>query len=225
MDTMLHRFLWNPFKWIGNKFSFLDRPSTVIAMGIVFVFGAVCLMYNLDFTVAASLPYVFAFLALGLILKAFTDRGDARKTWLLIFLSQFFVALSIGLNKHFEFSQILIYLSGGTVSAVIGYACLQKIRSIDHDIDLGKFHGYVFERPKLALVFLFCCLGLVAFPVTPAFIGFDILLTHINKDQFGLIILTALSFIFIELSVLRIYARIFLGQHKKAYHAMAYRSS
>ena len=143
----------------------------------------------------------------------------------MVFASQFFVALSIGLNNQFEFTQILIYLSGGTVAALIGYTCLHKMKELDQDIDLNKFHGYVYERPTLALVFLFCCLGMVAFPITPAFIGFDVLLTHIHEDQFLLIILTAISFIFIELSVLRIYARIFLGQHKKADHAMAYRSS
>ncbi len=64
-----------------------------------------------------SLPYSFPFLALVLILKAFTERGDARRAWILIFSSQFFIALSIALNKQFEFNQILIYLSGGIISA------------------------------------------------------------------------------------------------------------
>jgi NADH:ubiquinone oxidoreductase subunit 4 (subunit M) len=129
------------------------------------------------------------------------------------------------LNKHFEFSQIIIYLSGGIISAIAGYICLTKIESIDNDINLDKFHGYAYEHPKVALVFLVSCLGLLAFPITPSFIGFDILLTHIREDQVVLIFIAALCFIFIELSVLRIYARIFLGQHKKAYHPIAYRSS
>jgi NADH-quinone oxidoreductase subunit L len=225
MDTLLHQFLWRPFKWIGNRFYFMTRAVTVIILATLFLFGLVCFFFEIKIPLYDSMPYVFAFLALILILRAFTERGDAKKSWLLVFSSQFFVALSIALNKHFEFTQILIYLSGGTISAIVGYVCLHKIKSIDQDIDLNRFHGYVFEHPKVALIFLFCALGLVAFPVTPAFIGFDILLTHIEKDQYILILLTALSFIFIELSVLRIYARIFLGQHKKPYHAMAYRSS
>jgi NADH-quinone oxidoreductase subunit L len=225
MDTVQQRLLWNPFKWAGNHFGFLSRTVTIVLISMLFCLGVFCFLNNATTPAYASLPYVFGFLALMFILGAFSERGDARKSWLLVFSSQFFVALSIGLNKDFEFSQILIYLSGGTISAIIGYACLHKINCIDRNIQLNRFHGYVFERPNLALVFLFCCLGLVAFPITPAFIGFDILLTHIQKDQFVLIIVTALSFIFIELSVLRIYARIFLGQHKKPYHAMAYRSS
>jgi NADH:ubiquinone oxidoreductase subunit 4 (subunit M) len=142
-----------------------------------------------------------------------------------VFFSQFFIALSIALNKEFDLSQIILYLSGGVVSAVVGYFCLSKIEALDKDINLNKYHGYAFEHPRLALVFLLSGLGLVAFPITPAFIGFDVLLTHINKDQVVLIISTSLCFVFTELSILRIYARVFLGQHKKAYHAIAYRSS
>jgi hypothetical protein len=225
LDSLLHRLLWSPFKWIGGKFEFVTRTLSITLLSLLFLFGLFCFWYEVKNPSSALLPYVFASLALILILRAFTARGDAQRSWLLVFASQFFVALSIGLNNQFEFTQIIIYLSGGTVAAVIGYICLRKMKVLDQDIDLNKFHGYVYERPTLALVFLFCCLGMVAFPITPAFIGFDVLLTHIHQDQFLLIILTALSFIFIELSVLRIYARIFLGQHKKADHAMAYRSS
>ena len=103
--------------------------------------------------------------------------------------------------------------------------CLHRLKTIDYDTSLNKFHGHAYEHPKLAFVFLLSCLGLVAFPITPAFIGFDILLTHIQKDQIILIALAGLCLIFIELSVLRVYARLFLGQHKKPFHPIAYRSS
>jgi NADH-quinone oxidoreductase subunit L len=106
-----------------------------------------------------------------------------------------------------------------------GFICLGKIKSIDNNIDLNGFHGYTYEQPTLAFVFLLSCLGLLGFPITPTFIGVDLLFSHINKEQGVLIVITSLSFVFIELSVLRIYARIFRGQHKKAYHAIAFRSS
>jgi NADH:ubiquinone oxidoreductase subunit 5 (subunit L)/multisubunit Na+/H+ antiporter MnhA subunit len=225
MDFLLHRYLWNPFKWIGNKFNFINSKIVFALLAIIYLFGMYSFYYRSVTSFSAYMPYAFAFIALVLILNAFTGREDARRSWLLIFASQFFIALAIALNKHFEFSQIIIYLSGGIISAIIGYLCLNKIESTDNDIRLDKFHGYAYEHPKIALIFLFSCLGLVAFPITPSFIGFDILLTHIHEDQVVLIFFAALCFIFIELSVLRIYARIFLGQHKKAYHPIAYRSS
>ncbi|MEO5603413.1 MAG: proton-conducting transporter membrane subunit [Cyclobacteriaceae bacterium] len=225
MDHLLQRMFWDPFKWAGNKLRFITQRSSLLSLSALLLFGSLSFVYEIKLPFSDALPYLFSFLALSLILRAFSDRGDARTSWVLVFAGQFFVALSIALNKHFEFYQILIYLSGGSVSAIAGYYCLNKIKSIDHDIYLNKFHGYAYEHPKLALAFLISCLGLVAFPITPAFIGFDILLTHIEKDQIVLIALMSFCFVFIELSILRIYARVFLGQHKKPYHPIAYRSS
>jgi NADH:ubiquinone oxidoreductase subunit 5 (subunit L)/multisubunit Na+/H+ antiporter MnhA subunit len=225
MDFYLNRFLWKPFKSIGSKFNFITFRLAFIILAAIYTVGLYWFFIGQKVSFHSSLPYIFSGIAVILILKAFADRGDPRSTWVAIFASQFFIALSIALNRDFEYSQIVIYLSGGLVSAIVGYICLNKIRSVDYDISLDKFHGYAYEHPRVALIFLLSCLGLVAFPITPAFIGFDILLTHIQKDQYVLIFFTAICFVFIELSALRMYARIFLGQHKKAYHAIAYRSS
>jgi NADH:ubiquinone oxidoreductase subunit 5 (subunit L)/multisubunit Na+/H+ antiporter MnhA subunit len=225
LDFLLYRLLWRPFKWAGNRFQFIKRAPFLLALTLVFGLGVYGFFNQESLTFPGVLPYVFAVLALTLILKAFSERGDALKAWMFAFSSQFFTALSIALNKQFDILHVVIYLSGGIVAGIVGFICLKKIRSIDFDIDLDRFHGYVYEKPTLALVFLLCCLGVVAFPISPAFIGFDLLLMHIGKDQFGLIAISSLSFIFLELSVLRIYCRVFLGQHKKAYHPIAYKSS
>lgn len=225
LDFLLYRFLWVPFKWIGSKFQFLMKAPAILALTLIFGLGVYGFFNQELLTFKEALPYVFSILALTLILKAFAERGDALRAWLFAFSSQFFTALSIALNKQFDLLHVGIYLSGGIVAGIFGWICLNKIKSIDFDIDLDKFHGYVYEKPKSALVFLLCCLGLVAFPISPAFIGFDLLLMHIQKDQYGLIGISSLSFIFLELSVLRIYCRVFLGQHKKAYHPIAFKSS
>jgi formate hydrogenlyase subunit 3/multisubunit Na+/H+ antiporter MnhD subunit len=133
--------------------------------------------------------------------------------------------LSILLNEKFGLNEICIYLGGTMVSALTGYLCLNGIWKLDNDIKLDGFHGYVYEKPGIGLLFLLSCLGLLGFPITPTFIGVDLLFTRIRENQFPLILFTALSFVFIEISLLRIYARVFLGQHKKAYHPIAYRSS
>ena len=106
-----------------------------------------------------------------------------------------------------------------------GYLCLKKIKSLENDIDLNQFYGHAYEHPVLSFLFLVSCLGMVGFPFTPTFIGIDLLFSHINKQEIILVVFLALSFIFMEIAVLRIYARLFLGQHKKGYHPIAFRSS
>ena len=227
LDFILHRLLWTPFKWMGKKIHFLNSKWAIVFLAAVYSAGVCCFVFEekIPANIYAALSVVFAFLALVLILKAFAERGDAIRAWLLVFAGQFFIALAIALNEHFEIGQSIIYLGGGTVSAITGWLCLKKIKSIDNDIELNGFHGYVYEQPALALLFLLSCLGILGFPITPTFIGIDLLFSHIRDHQLVLIGFIALCFVFIELSVMRIYARIFMGQHKKPYHAIAFRSS
>jgi NADH-quinone oxidoreductase subunit L len=83
----------------------------------------------------------------------------------------------------------------------------------------------VYEQQNTALLFLFSAIGMLGFPVTAAFIGIDILFTYVQGTQTALIILFALSLLFIELSAFRILIRIFMGPHKKLNHPVAFRSS
>jgi hypothetical protein len=66
---------------------------------------------------------------------------------------------------------------------------------------------------------------MIGFPISPSFIGFDILFSNIQMNHYFPLIISALTFVFLELAVLRIYARVFLGPHIKNYHEVAKRSS
>jgi NADH-quinone oxidoreductase subunit L len=227
LDHLLKCLLWDPFKWLGRKLSFLESKPAYILLVIIYLFGVYvfCRPGTVSAELYFALPYLFAGVAFMLVLKSFSSRNDAARTWLFVVAAKFYIALAISLNERFDTEQILIFLSGACVAGLVGYLCLKKIKGIDNDIHLNKFHGYIYEQPKLSILFLLSCLGLLGFPITPAFIGIDIMFTHIHANQIVLISLTALSFIFIELSVLRMYARIFLGQHKKNHHPMAFKAS
>lgn len=228
LDFILYYFLWNPVKWVGKKLDFFKRKMSVVSLIVIYLFGLYCNLFQSSIPVDLFdfLPFLFSFLGLLLILKAFAERGDALWAWSFVIGGQLFITLSIALlNENFGHNHILMYLSGSVVSAIVGFICLKKIKSFDNNIELNQFHGYTYEHPKIGFVFLLSCLGFAGLPFTPTFIGIDILFSHIHKHQEILIIFTALSFVLIELSIVRIYARIFLGQHKKNYHAIAYRSS
>ncbi len=227
LDWFMYHVLWSPFKWIGRQMKFLGKPVALVLLALVFLSGLISSVAQenrtLQFDYAVS--HIFSFIGLLLVLTSFSKRDDATKAWLFVIAGQCFVTLSIVFDDNVELKEALIYLSGIIVGAIAGYTCLHKIRQVDNDISLNQFHGYAYEKPTVAFIFLLSCLALIGFPFTPTFLGIDILFTHIHKDQPVLITLTSLSFIFIEIAILRIYARIFLGQHKKNDHPIAYRSS
>lgn len=227
LDFLMYRFLWSPFKWLGNQLGFLHQKWAYAVSFVVFVLGVVCIRTE-GFLPAHWYPAAtttFAALGLLFVLKAFTERGDALRAWTMAFVSQCFMALAIALNGHFGLTQAVYYLGGSTVAAAVGYFCLYRVKAAGETMALDQYHGHSYELPTLAFVFLLSCLGLLGFPITPSFIGVDLLFTYIHANQFALIGLTALYFLFLELAVLRIYTRVFLGQHKKAYHPIAFKSS
>jgi formate hydrogenlyase subunit 3/multisubunit Na+/H+ antiporter MnhD subunit len=95
----------------------------------------------------------------------------------------------------------------------------------ENESGLEKFQGHSYKHPKVGFVFLLACLGISGFPISSTFVGEDLILTHVHPDQVFLASVIAISFIVDGLSLIRIYARIFLGPHAKSMYEMAYKSS
>jgi len=227
LDSFMYRYLWNPIKWAGKKLDFLTVNRVIIFFIPFYLIGLWC-VYNKEYisdVVQESLPFVFSLIGLLMVLKSFSERRHARLSWLLIIMNHFWVALAISFNEYFTFDQVHIYLSGIAVAGVVGFWCLRNIKLHEGSIDLDQFHGHAYKHPKMAGVFLLCCLGASGFPITPTFIGEDLMFSHIHEDQAVFAFVVSLSFIIDGLSIMRIYARVFLGPHVKSQYDMAYRSS
>src|SRR5258706_6691924 len=227
LDSLMYRYLWNPLKWAGNKLSFLTLNNVVLFFVPAYTLGLLSLYYEemIPPAIHEKLPILFALIGLLLVLKSFTERKLARMSWLLVIMNHLWVALAVSFNKHFTYGQPPLYLSGVFVSGILGYICLQRLKSHEGNIDLDQFHGHSYKHPMIGFVFLVSCLGLAGFPITPTFIGEDVIFTHIHEDQVFLASFVALSFILDGLALIRIYARVFLGPHVRSQYEMAYRSS
>jgi formate hydrogenlyase subunit 3/multisubunit Na+/H+ antiporter MnhD subunit len=169
--------------------------------------------------------YIFALTAVVFVLKAFTERKNVMLSWFLVIANHFCIAFAISFNEAFDYRQTLMYLSGVIFFGFIGYLCLRMLKALERDIDLDRFHGHAYMYKGLALVFLISCLSVAGFPITPTFIGEDVIFTHIHKEQIFLALLVSVAFIIDGLAIIRIYARVFLGPHVKSVYEMAYRSS
>jgi NADH-quinone oxidoreductase subunit L len=228
MDAFQFNFLWFPFKWIGRKLNFLSSRSVLVSLVIIYLSGLFAFLNEemIPKQLDEILHLVFAFIGMLLILKSFAKRTDAITVWFMIIASQFYILLSIAfLNDEYEYLEILLYVSGLIGASVLGFYCLYKVKSIEKNITLNDFYGYNHNHSRLGFLFLLCCLAFVGLPFSPTFIGVDLMFNHIDKDEYALIGITTISFLFIEIAVLRMYARLFLGPSKKQNHPIAYRSS
>jgi len=228
LDSMMFTYLWSPFKWIGKQLQFLQSKFLI---GILALAGIALLTwgYTSQTNIPAlgdALPIVFMSIALGVILFAFAYRQSALQAWIYLLTAHFFIMAAVLFNgDHINGIEIIFYASGVLLAFLLGYYCLQKIKAIDNDISLNRFHGYVYEQNTTGFLFLVAAMGMLGFPLTAAFIGIDVLFTYVHSNQAVLIILMALCFVFIELTAFRILLRIFFGPHKKLNHPVAFRSS
>jgi NADH:ubiquinone oxidoreductase subunit 4 (subunit M) len=65
----------------------------------------------------------------------------------------------------------------------------------------------------------------MGFPISPTFIGEDLIFSHIRSDQFFLAFFNSLAFIMGGIAIIRMYARLFLGPHIKTYHETPFQSA
>jgi NADH-quinone oxidoreductase subunit L len=228
LDGVLKKILWNPFKFSGNKLQFLSGKAGLIFFCLFFIVGYLFFAFDehVPGKIDEYLHLLFAIIGLVLLLAAFSERKSAVKAWQTIIISQFYVVLSIAaLNDEYEYVEILLYVCGLISAAIIGVVILNKLRKLEGELSLNDFFGHVYHHPILGFWFLVACLAFVGLPFTPSFIGIDLMFSHIDHDEYLLTFITACSFLVLELAVLRIYARVFLGPHKRQTHPIAYRSS
>ena len=227
LDFLLYRIIWNPMHQVGNRLNVINIKQLLLFFIPAFIVG-LFFLYNEDAIPEVAhgyFPIIFSLFGLLLILKSFVERDNVQMAWLLIILNHFWIALAISFNEHFSVFETLFYLSGVVIAGSLGFVGLRKLFAVEGNITLHQYNGHSFEHPKFAFVFLLACLGLMGFPITPTFIGEDLIFSHIHEDQFVLALITCLSFITAGLAVMRIYARLFLGPHIKTYHETPYKSS
>ena len=159
------------------------------------------------------------------MLKSFSERKNVILSWILILMNHFLIALALSFNEKFDADETFIYLSGEFIAGLVGLICLSQLKKKVGNLDLNDFHGYSYKYTTLAFVFFVSCLGLSGFPITPTFIGEDLIFGYIKENQVFLAFLVAVSFIIDGFSLIRIYSRLFLGPHSKRFHDVGYRSA
>lgn len=227
LDSLVFYYLWAPVKRIGNALRFITPKIAWSVFAPLFVTGAILLFYQEEIpnTLRQILPIIFAFIGLILSLKSFVKRHDVRFSWFLIFQNHLWIALAITFNAHFSYWDMVLFLSGVMVSAIVGYFVLHWLGKKESNMDLNRFQGHSYEYKKAAFIFLLACLGMAGFPITPTFVGEDLIFSHIEVNQVPLLVFVALSFIINGLGLIRLFARIFMGPHIKTDHPIAGRSA
>ncbi len=211
MEQIQYGLLWYPFKQGGRLLNKVKR-SYFVATGFVlvslFLSHYVGIGIHMLAPIYRQLSLVLAIFALSLVLFAFGNYKNSLFSWFAIALSHVFVALSV-LHKSKGFLvDVEIYLSGILIAAILGGALLKQIQK-QHDIRLNHHWGLFQFYPQLSVLFFVVSLMMTGFPITPTFLGEDLMFTHLQETEPLLATLIAVTLIIDGLVVVRMYSRLF----------------
>ncbi|TAH20097.1 MAG: hypothetical protein EAZ08_06810 [Cytophagales bacterium] len=228
LDALLSKLVFNVFKKLGSRLNFLTYKNIFFYFFPTYIVG--CGLYIIGNYVApwlhSILPIIFASIALLMIMKAFSERNYPRLAWLLVFLGHFWIALAVSHNEYFSYKELIWYLSGIIVAGIAGWYSLEWLKKQEPKLfTLYRYYGHIYEYPRLAGFFFICTLGLMGFPITTTFIGEDLIFSHVHATQYVLAFLLSSCFVIGGIALIRIYARLFLGNHAKVYHETPLQSS
>lgn len=222
LESLLFRVVFKPLKYLRELLSFLT-PGTVLWIVIpMYVIGMVMAKYyeGVYFSFRYDLALVAGFMAFVMVAKSYNERSSSRLAWILSVFAHFFIDLAVTFNDHFNSQEAGIYLGGILFSGIIGFVCLNLLRKWEQKpIGLNRFHGLISSYPKLGIIFLLSALGVAGFPITSAFLGEDLILTHISEEQWLLAALFSFTFIVNGIAVIRIYARLFLAHSDNTFQS------
>lgn len=227
LDWFMFKYVWGTLKNIGKKVSFLPNKTAVSVFGGLFGLGVYAL-YHQSLVPDLLKHYMSTLLAIAgmlMVLRAFVERKSIFAAWALVMLNHCFIVLAISFNEQYNEQHAIIYLSGVLISGSIGMLCLAYLKQKERIVTLNTFYGFAVPYPRMAFIFLLSCLGLAGFPITSTFVGEDLIYTHIHANQFILAGSVSLSLIADGITLIRMYARLFMGPSISEGYLSPFRSS
>ena len=225
MDRLMSDYLFKPLIAIGQ----ITRPLSVpllYALFALFLAVSVFVLNNMDLTssAAALVGDVAIGMSILMYLRAFPAQGMIKTTWHLIFLGHLYGIAFLFFASPENLAPLLMYMAGIGSAFVLGYGVLHYLQSKEND-SFANFHGHIYEYPRLGNFFFIVSLCFMAFPITPSFLGQEILLGAIHGEHMIQIVLFGIAYVISGITIIRLFAKVFFGPHQKNYHEVAYKSS
>lgn len=187
--------------------------------------GYLTYVFPLDEHILLMVAGGIAIISFLFYVRAFSTKSSGLACWHQIFLGHLYGILFLSLFSKGDWEHLWMYLIGILVAYVFGFGIIRYLEIKKENDELAEFHGHMYEHGILGNLFFLVSLSFMAFPITPSFLGQEILLSHIHTEHVFLIFLFALGYVLSGVSILRLYAKVFFGPHKKTYHEIAYKSS
>jgi hypothetical protein len=211
LDTLVRTLLWDSFRNAGMALGRLGWRSHAVLMVLALLVGG--LIHLQGFSIRPYLAFLSAVGMLYLAILGFTRKREPLQTWNRVGLSTLLVGVATWLTSESAGTYVGIFLSGIVAAWWLGWLIIPRVdRALASSASPFQFRALDERQPGLALLLFLAFLGLVGFPITPAFLGQDLVLFHISGEHAWMAPLIAISLVLNGISASGVYMRLCAGR-------------
>ncbi len=212
LERLVRKILWDPLKSIGAR---INRVHFVLQIGlIVLLVTVVALLLKEDLfkNLAAGITSLLMVL---MSLAAFGRKNSPIMVWNNVAMSSLLAAASVLIMNPSEpvRQDALLFLSGIVPAWLLGLFVLRIIlKNIDFAANPFVYRAVAETRPRLALLLFLSFLGIIGFPITPAFIGVDLMLSHASHHHPWFALPIMIAFVVNGIAAARVFLKLCMGR-------------
>ncbi len=210
LELLVRSILWTPLKRVGAIIN-----NTNLWLKLAYSFGsfavaALIIMVSGSTTKYFALP-VSIFMVLT-SLSAFSQKHSPYSVWNAIGLSSTLAGLAIWFLNPAALLDVVIFASGIIPAWALGIVVLAKLLKNENFADSPfTYRAFSETQPKLSLLLFLSFLGLVGFPISPAFLGEDLLLSHASSHDPWFALPITIAFVINGIAAARVFQRLCMG--------------
>lgn len=215
LEWMVRAILWQPLKRVGAAVNaHISALSTAL---VVTVFAGV--WWGLERAGVGShyLAIPVSVVMVLASLSAFSQKHSPMAVWNAIGLSSILAGVAIWFLYPTAWFDVAIFASGIIPAWLLGIIVLAKLLKNQNFAEEPFVYRALAEtQPTLALLLFLSFLGLVGFPISPAFLGEDLLLSHASSHDPWFALPITLSFVINGIAAARVFQRLCMGRPSEA---------
>jgi formate hydrogenlyase subunit 3/multisubunit Na+/H+ antiporter MnhD subunit len=211
LELLVRSVLWEPLKRIGATINTINPWLKLLsASGIFVLFWLAILVIGVN-TKYLALP-ISAFMVFA-SLSAFSQKHNPFGVWNAIGLGSILAGMAIWFLNPAAWFDVAIFTSGIIPAWILGLVVLAKLLKNDSLADSPFAYRAMAEtQPKLSLLLFLSFLGLAGFPISPAFLGEDLLLSHASNHALWFALPITIAFVINGIAAARVFQRLCMGR-------------
>ena len=210
LEAWVRSLLWDSFRHLGMVFARVN-----LWLSLIVISGMVLLGYGIyasGFSIRPYLAGVIAVVMLILSVLGFTRKRNPFRTWNAVCSSTVLAGFSTYVISGELGSYLPWFFGTIAIAWLLGlFAMLRMRANKDYEETPFAFRAMAERAPFLTLLLFFAFLGVVGFPVTPAFVGQDLILYYTSSQHAWLTPLIAIALVLNGISAAGIFTRMAMG--------------